>query len=204
MFEYDASLTFKEEPTLMSRITNRSIARLAVSFSTAALVAVATALPSFADPQLTVGAGSQSTVGITFGAFGVTLNGSEQTPTTSFTFADIVDSRGSGAGWNLSLTLAQFTDVALDTLPLSSLIVKNTPIINKIDPTSSATGTITSLLIPGAALDTGAGQKLLSAAVAGGMGSYSISRVNLGMTLPATTKAGVYTSVATVSLNAAP
>ena len=190
----------------MARINNRSLARIGLSFGAAALVALGTALPSFADPVLTVGAGVQSTVGITFGAFGVTLNGSEQTPTTSFSFADIIDPRGSGLGWNLSLTLAQFTDAntPVDTLPLSSLKVKNTPIISKIDPTSSATTTITSLLLPGAFLDTGAGIKLLSAAAAGGMGSYTISRVNLGMVLPATTMAGVYTSAATVSLNAVP
>lgn len=156
----------------------------------------------------------------------VTLNGRVQTPTVTFIFANVVDATGSGDGWNLKLTMSPFTDPnggAAISLATGSLTVTNTPFVTAVDLSSTpvigdgaaqiaplplhANGITSLLLSPGTAFDGAAGVTLVSAAVNGGMGSYSVSPVDLALKLPATVvigSTGTYTSTATLSLNSGP
>jgi hypothetical protein len=216
--------------TPMIRIENRSLARIAVSFSAAALVALGTALPSLAAPTQGTSGGAASATNlavtgapltggaIAFADFGVNgtgvvLNGRQQTPTASFSFTDLVDASGAGTGWHLSLTLTPFVATAPAAavtagyaLAPSSLTVRHAPIISLMDPTGSDPANIVPGLTVMTPLDNSPATavKLFQAPVGEGMGAYSISPVDLALNVPANTYAATYTSTATVTLVNAP
>lgn len=148
---------------------------------------------------------------ITFSDFsGVTLNGQLQTTTATWNIADVVDSRGTGEGWNLSLTLTQLQEYDTDhyvvsghTIPTSSITVTTAPVVSLADGTSSPANTIT-VVATSTALDTGSPVKLLSAATDGGMGSYHVSDLTATLAIRADAYAGTYKTDATVALVSGP
>ncbi len=179
---------------------------------TAAFVVSATAFSasSFAN-ESTVAPGSLTGGGITFSALNTTLDGTKKVPTADWAINDIIDARGTGAGWNLSLTMTAFQEVDSagayvsggKTLANNSLKVATSPNPTQKDTTSSETTTITS--VTGAtSLDTGSAVKLLSAKLDGGMGSYTVSNLGVALTIPANAYAKSYKTTATVALNTAP
>jgi hypothetical protein len=159
------------------------------------------------------GAAALSGGDITFSDFGpVTLTGVQQTSTATWSITDVVDGRGTGDGWNLSLTLTQLKEydtggsayvVDGKAIATSSVTVTTAPVVTLADDTSSPTNTIT-VVSNGTALDTGSPVKLLSAAVDGGMGSYAISDMTSTLAIRADTYAGTYKSDATVALVTGP
>jgi hypothetical protein len=175
------------------------------------IAATAFSTQSFADTTSTVDGGSLSGGNITFSPLSAQLNGSQTTTSANWSIANITDARGTGAGWNLSVSLTQFKEVdgtgAYATggkiLATNSLKVKTVPTIEQKDLTSSATSTITPVE-SGTALDTGSTVKLLSAAVDGGMGSYTFGNLGVELTIPANAYAKTYKTEATVTLNTAP
>jgi hypothetical protein len=194
----------------------RPLISLAASLGIVGAVALGSALPvgATADTGVTITGGTLSGGGLTFnntGAFtGVTLNGSQQTTTETLSIANITDARGTGAGWNDSLTLTQLKQYSAGayvvggyTLPTSSIKVTTAPVVSLVDSTSSAASTITPVAT-NTALDTGSAVKLLDAAANGGMGSYSFSNITMTLTIPANAYAATYKTDATVSLNAVP
>ncbi len=192
----------------MKHIDNRSAARIAASFGAATLMALGTALPSFAD--VTITGATQSGGGLTYGLFtGVTLNGTAQTSTGTFTFQNIIDPRGTGAGWNISMTLTPFSEWSTTyvgggkAFATSSLQVTTASVVSWVDVTSSPTSTVTPAPVT-TVLDAGAPVKLVSAAVGGGMGSYSLSMMTATLNVPANAYARQYKSDATVTTNAVP
>ncbi len=150
---------------------------------------------------------------ITFSDFsGVTLNGQQQTTTATWSIADVVDSRGTGAGWNLSLTMTQLKQYDTGesayvpdgyTIPTSSVTVSAAPEVTLADGTSSPANTITTVSTS-TALDTGSPVTLLSAAVDGGMGSYNIGDLTATLAIRADAYAGTYKTDATVALVTGP
>jgi hypothetical protein len=184
-----------------------------MAFSVAfTLAATAFNAHAFASTTTTIDSGTLSGGGITFTGLTATLNGSLIKTTTNWTIADISDARGTGTGWNLSLALTQFKE--FDTvnnvyvtngkaLATSSLKVSTVPTIAKKDATSSETTTIAPVTL-GTAIDTGSPVKLLSAAVDGGMGSYTFGNLGVELSIPANTYAKTYKTDATVTLNTAP
>jgi hypothetical protein len=189
--------------------------RLWISLGLVALTAVAQAAPAgaTADAGVTFAAGSLSGGSIGFNNFGgVTLNGTRQTTTATWSIADISDARGTGTGWHLSLTLTQLAEFNMGSssyvnggkkLPTSSVTVSTPPTVSLVDLSSSATSTITAVGA-GTALDTGSSVKLLSAVAGGGMGSYSFGAMTVSLSDPATTYARTYETDATVTLDDAP
>jgi hypothetical protein len=175
------------------------------------IAATAFSTQSFASTTSTVSGGSLSGGAITFAGLPATLNGALVKSTTNWAIADISDARGTGAGWNFSMSLTQFKEVdgtgayvtGGKTLATNSLKVSTVPTIAKKDSTSSETTTITPVTL-GTAIDTGASVKVLSAAVDGGMGSYTIGNLGVELTIPANAYAKTYKTDATVSLNTAP
>ncbi len=199
--------------------STRHLARLSAAISLAGMVGLGAAIPTFAATEtgVTVTAGTLTEGGLTFANFaGITLNGTQQTKDSNWAIANVVDPRGSGAGWNVSLTLSQFAQYSVSggvyiegghTLAGSSLKVTPAPVISKVDATSDATTTITPVTAT-TALDTGSPVKLLVTngdnTTPNGKGSYSFADMTSTLTVPAAAYAGTYKSDATVSLNVSP
>lgn len=176
------------------------------------LAATAFSTHSFANTTSSVSGGSLTGGGVTFAPLSATLDGSQVTTSANWTIGDVSDARGTGAGWNVSMTLAQFQEYDTvnstyvtggKTLATNSLKVTTVPTIAKIDSTSSETTTITPVA-SNTALDTGSTVKLLSASLNGGMGSYSFGNLGVTLTIPANAYAKTYKTEATVSLNTTP
>ena len=165
------------------------------------------------DTGVTINGDTLSGGAITFADFGaVTLNGQQQTTTSTWNIGDIIDSRGTGAGWNLSLTLTQLKEYdtlgsayVTDgyTIPTGSVAVSTVPTVALADGTSSPADTITAV-VSSTQLDTGSPIKLLSAALDGGMGSYEIGDLTAQLTLRADAYAATYKTDATVALVTGP
>lgn len=140
-----------------------------------------------------------------------TLTGSQLTTATDWSIGNVIDARGSGTGWNVSLTLTPFKEVADGgsyvtngkSLSASSLKVSGVPTVAAVDETSSDVSTI-SRVANETALDTGSAVKILSASANGGMGSYTFGNLDVTLTIPASAYATTYKTDATVSLNTAP
>ncbi len=196
----------------MKRMTH-PLARVSLGLGVAALLTLGTSLSAFAttDTGATITGGTLSGGGLGFATFGaITLNGAQQTSTAAFTLANVIDGRGTGAGWNVSLSLtplAEYSGSAYvtggKTLAASSIKVTTAPVVSLVDSTSSPATTITPVATT-TALDTGSAVKLLDAAANGGMGSYAFSNMTSTLTVPANAFAKTYKSDATVSLNVAP
>jgi len=198
----------------MKRLTH-PLARVSLGLGAAALLTLGTSLSAFAaaDTGATISGGTLSGGGLGFATFGaITLNGAQQTSTAAFTLANVTDARGTGAGWNVSLTLTPLAEYNTGTsayvtggktLAASSIKVTTAPVVSLVDSTSSPATTITPVATT-TALDTGSAVKLLDAAANGGMGSYAFSNMTSTLTVPANAFAKTYKSDATVSLNATP
>ncbi len=198
----------------MPRLTH-PLARVSLGLGAAALLTLGTTLSAFAaaDTGATISGGTLSGGALTFATFGtIALNGAQQTATSAWSIANVDDARGTGAGWNVSLSLTQLAEYNTTTLAYvtggktlatSSIKVTTAPVVSLVDSTSSPASTITPVATT-TALDTGSAVKLLDAAANGGMGTYSFSNMTTTLTVPANAHAATYKSDATVSLNAAP
>jgi hypothetical protein len=147
---------------------------------------------------------------INFGSFSdITLHGTQETAAATWTIGNIIDARGTGAGWNLSLTLTPLKEyngsyvVGGKVLAMGSVKITTAPIVTLADATSSAANTITPVTTT-TSLDTGSPIKLISAMLAGGMGSYAISSLGATLTTPASVYAKTYKTNATVTLSTGP
>jgi hypothetical protein len=190
----------------------KSLFTKVMAFSAAfAIAATAFSTQSFAATTSTVDSGTLSGGAITFSGLPAKLNGALVTSSANWAIGDISDARGTGAGWNLTLTLTQFKEVdgtgayvlGGKALATNSLKVTTVPTIAKKDTTSSETTTITPVALD-TALDTGSSVKLLSAALDGGMGSYTLGNLGVTLSIPANSYAKSYKTDSTVTLNTAP
>lgn len=163
----------------------------------------------------TVGVTSTVTAGSTLSvaaagtpSFGITLNGIDQTAT--YTLPVIaVDARGSGGGWNLSVTSTLFDDGthlgAGHTFPAGASAV--TAVSNTCGTNSTCTGPSngiddTSLAVPaGASAPTAV--KYYNAGANSGLGTVDVN-ATVTVTIPANVFAGTYTSTVTVAIAAGP
>jgi hypothetical protein len=162
-----------------------------------------------ADPtDVTVTGGALSITNPAAGNFtGVTLDGTAQTTTASLATFEANDSRGTGAGWNVTVQGSQFAEhngtsyvESGKTLPTSSLTMP-APTVTA-DGTSSDAPSIQS----GApwAIDVGSAVKIASAAADTGMGKYDFGAVTLSLGVPASAYAKTYRSDVTVSAVSGP
>ena len=144
---------------------------------------------------------------------GVTLNGHAKTTDATWSIAGISDARGRGDGWRLNLTftiLREYDDVVLmDYVPGGRIILPNSvavltaPVVNLDDVTSSPVNTITAVPA-GTFLDTGTPVPLLSAALNGGMGSYTVDNMVARLSLRADAYAGTFKADAIIELVTGP
>lgn len=128
---------------------------------------------------------------------GVSLNGSDQTVAGSTAAWRASDARGTGAGWNVTVTSTNFTSSG-GSIPVANFKVQLLSVTTVAGNTPPATspGSFTSL-------STASPLKLLSAAAGTGMGSYEYTP-EFQLTVPGNAGVGAYTANVTVSVNSGP
>jgi hypothetical protein len=177
----------------------KRVSRLAVGLVVALLLAASSVLPAAAsNSAVALTSGNLYGGGLTFSNFSeTTVDGNEKTTTASWTIANVVDGRGSGAGWNLSLMLTAPDETG------GSAYVSTAQIVSLAVATSSQTSTVTPVGT-NASLFGGGSVKILQAAIGGGMGSYAVSAIGVTLTIPTSARSATYLPDAIVSLSSGP
>ena len=135
---------------------------------------------------------------------GVTLNGSNQTSTTSLTFTPD-DETGTGSGWNINITSTTLTNGASDTLPTTASAVTGVAsVVADTGNCSLPTNTISPypITIPAAATPPTA-VPVYSANTGTGEGPANVT-LNFGIAVPANAYSGTYSSTWTVVIASGP
>ena len=139
-------------------------------------------------------------------SFAATLNGADQTVTSSQTF-DVGDATGSGSGWNVTATSTTFSTGGGTprTLATSATTVQSAPTVgcDASVTCTTATNAITYPFVLPAGATAPTAQKLFNAAANSGMGNQTVT-ASFRLALPANTYAGTYSSTWTYSLASAP
>lgn len=187
-----------------------SLVGVAFAMSAIGLAAFAPVAQAAGDPTNVTVTAAEITLGaISVGDFGaVTLDGTVNTTTATMAAFSVNDSRGSGAGWSVTIGATEFAEwdgsayVANGKTIGASRTSLGNATVAKTDETSSAAPTMTA----GAyTLDAGSAVKIASAAADGsGMGSYTITPGAVSLTVDADTYARNYRSDVTVSLTSGP
>ncbi|HET6571947.1 MAG TPA: WxL domain-containing protein [Solirubrobacterales bacterium] len=168
------------------------------------VAAAALAFPasSFAATATTTGTVTGGELALTTSAaptFSATLNGTDQTPTYTLPLT-IEDMRGTGAGWNATVTSTQFTTGGETPHTLSTSASSITGVSNACveggsctDPTNAISYPLT---VPAGA--EAAAVKFFNAAEETGLGVFS-NTPTVAVSIPADTYAGSYTSTITLA-----
>jgi hypothetical protein len=139
-------------------------------------------------------------------SFGLTLNGTDQSPTYTLPVT-AVDPRGTGTGWNLTITSTQFKDASAPTHTFPTTASTITSVTNGCTTGSTCTAATNSIsyaafTVPAAAVAP-APVKFFNSAATTGLGSMDVN-ASLKVFVPANTYAGTYTSTVTVSIVSGP
>ena len=127
----------------------------------------------------------------------VTLNGTNQNTAGSLGTLDVIDARGTGAGWNVvvsSTDFAKFGDPG-KTIAATGFDIPVAPVVTTVAGNTAPTSNSGNL--------NGGGLKLLSAALDQGMGNYQVTP-GLQLTVPAQTYTGTYTATVTETVISGP
>lgn len=185
--------------------------RIAAAIAVVALIGAAVAPAAHAADATDVTVTGAANVVITadptvpnFG--GVTLDGVAKSTTATMTAFEVNDSRGTGAGWNVTVQATRFAEhngtiyaVGGKQLALNSLSMAAPTVAQ--DGTTSASPTLTSGPYT---VDTGSAVKIASAAADTGMGKYDFSSSLLTLSIPSSAYAKTYRSDVTVSVVSGP
>ena len=168
-------------------------------FTAAIMFAAMVAAPAHAD--LAVGAGTldfDPAGAPAIGNFaGVTLDGTPQLTSLTVAPFTIIDSTGSGDGWNVLLTIPSLVN-GTDTLA-SSNVSMSAPIV-----TPAAGSSMTGVAGHASAGGFNAGEKIVTATAAHGEGTYLVSPRILKLTVPDTALVGTYVSAGTIAVVSGP
>jgi hypothetical protein len=157
-------------------------------------------LPAPADAitgTATIGAGALAFVSApSSAAFSATLDGTNQTVTTSQAF-DVGDATGSGTGWNITATSTTFSTGGGSprTLSTAATTVQGAPSVacdSGVTCTTATSDVSYPYTLPAAATAPTA-TKLFNAAADTGMGNQTVT-ASFRLSLPANTYAGTYSS----------
>jgi hypothetical protein len=164
----------------------------------AALAFPASSIAATATSTGTIEGGSLSLTTTAAPTFSATLDGTDQTPTYTLPLT-IEDLRGSGAGWNATITSTQFTTGGESAHTLSTSASSITGVTN-----ACAEGSCTAptnavgypLTVPAGA--EAEAVKFFNAAEGTGMGIFT-NTPTVAVSVPADTYAGTYTSTITLA-----
>jgi len=142
----------------------------------------------------------------------VTMNGSPQLTSASIAPFTVIDDSGTGAGWHVTLTLPDFTDLAGDVVPASGAQM-NAPVVSAGNADSAMGGvwsnpqgdfTTAKTIVDADPADLthngGAPVGPDGVTTVAGMGTYLVSPQILKLVVPANAIAGAYTSTATIAI----
>ncbi|HEU4658614.1 MAG TPA: WxL domain-containing protein [Capillimicrobium sp.] len=187
-------------------MSTRRVAAIAAVI--ASLVAAASASAESDTTSVTITGGSLSyTVPLQADDFpNVQLNGLTQVVKANVDPYSITDARGSGAGWNLTISASQFSDGSGHTLPTGSLTLVN---LGVPVPEVNLGGLVPPVpTLPASPIDGGTTQKIISAAALplSGTGQWNfVPLANaLVLSVPPTATPGTYTSTITTTLSTGP
>ena len=166
-------------------------AALALVTATAALASTLTATATVSGT-----AGISLTVPAT-ASISDTLDGTDQTASYS-PLLNVVDARGSGAGWNLQISATNFSDGAGHTLAPGSV----TAAVQACHAGSSCTAATNSGITLPLAI-TGAAAKFFNAAANTGLGKVDVTPT-IQVAIPGNSFAGTYTSTVTLAAATGP
>ncbi len=178
-----------------------------LGFLSAALLtlgAPAAASAATATATANVRGGSLSLTTTAAPSFGVTLDGTDQTGTYTVP-ATVTDSRGTGAGWNLTLTSTQFSTGGPTPSTLSTGASSLTGVTNAcVSGTCTApTNAITYPVAVPAGTVAPAAVKYFNAAASTGKGKFT-NTPSVDVSVPANSDAGTYTSTLTLAAVSGP
>jgi hypothetical protein len=171
----------------------------AVLVAAAALAFPASALAATATTTGNVNAGSLALTTSAAPTFSATLDGTDQTPTYTLPLT-IEDLRGTGAGWNTTITSTQFTTGGENAHTLAPTASSITGVTNACEEGSSCTDPTNAIGYP---LTVPAGSeaaavKFFNAAAQTGLGVFA-NTPTVAVSIPADTYAGTYTSTITLA-----
>jgi hypothetical protein len=179
---------------------HRTLRLGAVLLAAAAFAFPASALAATATTTGTVEGGSLALTTSAAPAFSATLDGTDQTPTYALPLT-IEDLRGSGAGWNATITSTEFTTGGETPRTLSTGASSITGVTNACvegnactDPTNAVSY---ALSVPAAA-EAPTAVKFFNASAGTGMGVFS-NTPTVAVSIPADTYAGSYSSTITLA-----
>jgi hypothetical protein len=135
----------------------------------------------------------------------ITLNGDDQTMTYALGLI-VTDARGSGAGWNLTITSTLFDDGHGHQFASNASSINAAPTVACSGVGGHCTNPTNSLTYPTgvpAASPAPAAVKFFNAAANSGLGKFTITPT-VTISIPASTFAGTYTSTVTVAIVSGP
>jgi hypothetical protein len=135
-------------------------------------------------------------------AFAVTLNGTNQTKTSTALTLSAADTRGTGAGWNVTITSTTFKAGA-HTLSTSATAVTGVAFSCPGGGCTNPTNAIAYPLTVPAGAVAPAAVKLFDAKAATGLGTFTLTPT-FSIAVPANTYTGSYTSTVTFSIVSGP
>jgi hypothetical protein len=127
----------------------------------------------------------------------ITLNGTQQLTSLTIAPFSITDSTGSGAGWNIELTVPDLVNGG--STILASTISMDAPVV-----TAGGGASMTGVAGHAPAGGLAAGEKIVIAEVGAGAGTYLVSPAIMKLTVPANARAGTYVSAATIAVLSGP
>lgn len=134
----------------------------------------------------------------------IKLTGGEDTKSANLTDLVVIDARGTGAGWHVSVSGTQLTSEVSDTIDKGSLTMSMPSVISpKFGTGQEPTAVVT---VP-FAIDEGEIINIVEATTDHGLGTWNINWEPDALKLeinPANTKAGTYTGAITWTLNQTP
>jgi len=132
----------------------------------------------------------------------VQLDGTTQTTTAKLDITSIIDARGTGDGWNVTVKAAPLSQGENGNVLSENKLTLALPAVQKVDVGSSEVSTITT---KGGNIDNANGVNILTAQDNGGMGSFTIDPIPMTLTLlPKEVFAGNYSTTVSVELTAGP
>ena len=139
------------------------------------------------------------------GTLAVTLNGSDHQPAVTVPLT-VVDSRGSGSGWHVTITSTAFSTSGTSPRLLPAGATTVTAVTVGCAGSGSCIAPVNSVAYP-LALPAGATPpspvKLIGAAAESGLGSFAVV-ATLRVDVPATVHAGAYTAALTIAVVSGP